>query len=95
MFDMHGHATDRITMRTSNALLSADPVDYGCASERSIRADMAASPAAKIDGYGAPGGRLPKVRTAAQRFWLAPLHDRPNHCSYCLVVNALRSAVVR
>ncbi len=23
MFDMHGHATDRITMRTSNALLSA------------------------------------------------------------------------
>jgi len=25
MFHMHGHATDRITMRTSNALLSADP----------------------------------------------------------------------
>jgi hypothetical protein len=24
MVDMHGHATDRITMRTSNALLSAE-----------------------------------------------------------------------
>jgi len=30
MFDMHGDATDRITMRTSNALPSADPVNAGC-----------------------------------------------------------------
>jgi hypothetical protein len=38
-------------------------------------------------------GRLPKVRTAAQRYGLAPLYGRPNHCSYCRVVNAARRAV--
>ncbi len=37
---------------------------------------MTASPPQRSTDTVLLAGRLPKVRTAAQRFWLAPLHDR-------------------
>jgi hypothetical protein len=73
MFDLHGHAAHRITMRTSNALLSADPVNsvarflarsYGLICAAVVPLDLIAERSRAADTVHT-AGRLPKVSTAA------------------------------
>ena len=72
MYDMHGHATDRITMRISNALLSADPVNsarflarsYGLICAAVVPLNLIAERSRAADTVHT-AGRLQKVLTAA------------------------------
>jgi hypothetical protein len=73
MSDMHRHATDRITMRTSNALLSADPVNsvarflarsYGLICAAVVPLNLIAERSRAADTVHT-AGRLQKVLTAA------------------------------